>query len=386
MDERRVGWSRLAIGFVVVLVVAGLAIVVLADRSATKVAVHHGRAYATQDPAVYVYMADHPRKKVLTPYVDRPLEPQLIAASHLGGVDGFELASALLLAGAAAALYLLLREGNRVPAVAGVALSYADYPIAITAKDPFTTDPVGWFCVSLGLLLVVKRMWWALAAVVLVGAMGREASAFVLLPAIGVALWDRKRPPLGFWAAMAAPVVAVAMVRYGHVFYPFVTAYSTNHRPSDVLQFNIANHGSVVGALVWSVAAGLGVAGVLAIAGFRRAPIEARLSALVLIPCALTMIIGSDWDRYLAFGLPAVVLLATFADTTTVGLVVAALFELLMSWVIYREFTHEAGILLILLTVGSLVVLLATRLSDPRAPDSQPLMPPTDARGIPNQP
>ena len=114
MDERRVGWSRLAIGFVVVLVVAGLAIVVLADRSATKVAVH-GRAYATQDPAVYVYMADHPRKKVLTPYVDRPLEPQLIAASHLGGVDGFELASALLLAGAAAALYLLLHEWQPRP-------------------------------------------------------------------------------------------------------------------------------------------------------------------------------------------------------------------------------------------------------------------------------
>ncbi len=274
-----------------------------------------------------------------SPYVDRPLEPALIAATHIDPTLGFEIATTLLLAATAVAIYLLLREWhppNR--ALAGVALMGAAYPVFDMTRDPYSNDPVGFFCVSVGLLLALQRRWWALAAVVFVGTMAREASAYVLVPAIALAIWDRRRPSLGFWAALVAPVAAVAVVCYSRIFYPQAISYGTDHRLADVLEFNRSAHGSVPAALIWAVCVSIGVVGgVLAIVGYRKAPVQARLCALVLVPPVLSMVIGSDWYRYLAFGLPALILLATFADVTTVGLLVAAAFEMMVGVAVFVD-------------------------------------------------
>jgi hypothetical protein len=171
------------------------------------------------DELIYERMADHPFAVHTFPFAYRFGVPLLVHVLPFGHETSFSLLGWLAAGGSAALLYVLLMRFEVSPWLAvalGLALALSPPMLLVSLRQGRNPDAVAVLAMFAGTLCVVDRRPRALAAVLLLGALVRETTLF-LVP-FAYAMWARRpldRDALRPVAAAAAPALAAyAAVRW----------------------------------------------------------------------------------------------------------------------------------------------------------------------------
>ena len=171
------------------------------------------------DELIYERMADHPFGEHTFPFAYRLGVPLLVHVLPFGHEASFSVIAWLAGGGSAALLYVLLRRYEVRPWIAvalGLALVLAPAMLLVSLRQGRNPDAVAVLAMFAGTLCVVDRRPRALAVVLLLGALVRETTLF-LIP-FAYAMWARRavdRDALRAVVLAAAPaLVAYAVVRW----------------------------------------------------------------------------------------------------------------------------------------------------------------------------
>jgi hypothetical protein len=171
------------------------------------------------DELIYERMADDPFGEHTFPFAYRLGVPLLVHVLPFGHEASFSLIAWLAGGGSAAILYVLLRRYEVRPWIAvalGLALVLAPAMLLVSLRQGRNPDAVAVLAMFAGTLCVVDRRPRALAVILLLGALVRETTLF-LIP-FAYAMWARRavdREALRTVALAAAPaLVAYAVVRW----------------------------------------------------------------------------------------------------------------------------------------------------------------------------
>jgi hypothetical protein len=171
------------------------------------------------DELIYERMADDPFGEHTFPFAYRLGVPLLVHVLPFGHEASFSVIAWLAGGASAAILYVLLRRYEVRPWIAvalGLALVLAPPMLLVSLRQGRNPDAVAVLAMFAGTLCVVDRRPRALAVVLLLGALVRETTLF-LIP-FAYAMWARRavdREALRTVALAAAPaLVAYAVVRW----------------------------------------------------------------------------------------------------------------------------------------------------------------------------
>ncbi|MCJ7750135.1 MAG: hypothetical protein MUQ65_03420 [Armatimonadetes bacterium] len=211
---------------------------------------------ASTDATQYAAQVMHFRgeamhRKLRAPFAYRPLAPFLASRLPLKPMTALNLVNiaALLVAlacidGTIAALGL-----GASSRLAGAALFTFSFPVFYYGAIGYV-DPVAIACISAGVLFIVRQQWWALALVLVIGALTKETT-IVLLPAavarlaLGPGTIRRKAAvSVAMLACFAAATVLARGLAPGtgtHLWTPSLAALARNaSRPRAWIAFSLS--------------------------------------------------------------------------------------------------------------------------------------------------
>lgn len=261
------------------------------------------------DDLIYERMAQHPFATHTFPFAYRVGLPWLVHVLPLSHTTSFQLLAWLAAGGAAAFAYALMRALDAPAAVAGplaFALAVSPPLLVVALREGRNPDAVTMLFMMAATLLVVRRRPLALAAVLLIGTVFREAVLFEIPLAYAVwavSVWDRRAAMRTL--AVAAPAVAayvalrVAVPTLGRASVPGYGGSPIGERAHvirlglDSLATELRRMLAVFGPL-WLLAP-------LALRGSRFAR-----RGLALVACSLvSMTFALDWGRMIFLSAPA---------------------------------------------------------------------------------
>ena len=146
-----------------------------------------------------------PDIELYAPFSYRLLTPLLAAPLPFDSMTSINILNLLFLIGGLFLLYHLLRLLNidEKPALFGSALFALSFPTFFYVTVGYL-DPILLFMLILGLNLIYKKIWWGAALTIGLGFLGKEG-VIMLLPVLGVALWQQKEglPRITLWMLLA---------------------------------------------------------------------------------------------------------------------------------------------------------------------------------------
>jgi hypothetical protein len=262
------------------------------------------------DDQIYELISRHPFGVHTFPFGYRIGLPLTVNVLPFGHTFSFRLLAVLAAAGAGAFAFLLMRElgtSKRLAAVAAAAMCVSPPFLIVVLRNGRNTDIATVFLLMAGTYFLIRRAYWQLALVLLVGAAVREAVLF-LVP-LSYAVWAH-RPFDRRAAARALAVAAPALAGYAAIRAGIDTVGS-----SQVPGYG----GSLIGERVTVVEQGLRTAprearrlltvyGPLwALAPFALRDMRFARRGLVLVAlCALAMTFALDWGRMALLAAPVV--------------------------------------------------------------------------------
>jgi hypothetical protein len=317
-----------------------LAIVAVVD-----VALRHQRGLSGDEP-YYERMAAHPAGPHNFPYAFRVGVPYLVHVLPFSRAFSWQLLAVVAIAGAATALFALLREFDVGDALAAwLSLGFALSPplLAVLLRNGRNVDAAASLLIALGCLFIVRRRRLALALTLLAGTAVHESCLF-LIP-LAYAVWaqrpidTRALRDLALTAAVPALVYVYlrsSIVAVGQAYQPGYTGPLLSERATMVR--DALRHGGWHTELR-RLAIDYGPLWLVAPAALPRLPFARRGLAL-LACCVASMTFAFDWGRALFFAAPIVYVSAAFVlqdrRRLTVA-VVAALFALNVGYAVYMQ-------------------------------------------------
>jgi hypothetical protein len=280
------------------------------------------------DGSIYGAMAEHPRSHINAlfglqnlkdalpvPFVFRVLTPWTVWALPFSTSTGFHLVNVLGVAGAAAILYLYARSFfDRSAALRAVAFFVLGGNVLGLLMDPWLVDGLAFFLSILSFLLVRHgRLGWA-AVTLSVGVAAHEILLIALATLVVAYLVEnhwRFEPRL--LLLIGLPLLVFALIHYTSLLYGSTLTYpfwSAEGRDA-VLMTRRHLDGDLVKSVIFAFATSFGGIWILAVLGFVGSPRFLRATALMLPAVGLTFLFVSDWDRYLTFAFPVVIVLAS---------------------------------------------------------------------------
>jgi hypothetical protein len=262
------------------------------------------------DDLVYERMAEQPLAPHTFPFAYRVGVPWVVHVLPFEHTLSFSALAWLCSGAAAGVLYALLRRVGVRPWIgAALALGFVASPplLLVSLRQGRNPDAAGALAMMLGTLFVVDRRPRALALTLLVGALARETTLF-LIP-FAYTMWAR-RPLDGAALRRLAPAVAPAVAAYAALRWAIPTVGRTSvpgyGRPLlagriDVLREGFEQAGVQVRRLA-SVFGPLWLCLPVAVLRMRLA----RAGLVILALCAASMTFALDWGRIAFFAAPVV--------------------------------------------------------------------------------
>ena len=275
---------------------------------------------ARDDGFFYSRMAHgDPDRLVLAPFRNRIFTPMLVSALPLPVPWGFALVTAVAAGATVAVMDRLLRLWFSMRVVwFGLALVVVS-PLFLNAVDPVRVDtPLLAFSAAILYALATNRWTWLFALVPL-ATVNHELVLVLLIP-IALTAWRQQRIRDAALVGGLSIVAWWVMHRSGWLVAEndrknlFDAAYR-----EEMVQWNAKKYGTVMGALWSHGVASIGILGLLAPFGWRRAPQLVKDATWVLIPCTIGIFTASDWGRLFTPALPVLVALSCVAATRLSG-------------------------------------------------------------------
>ena len=309
----------------------------------------HQRGLSGDEP-YYQRMAAHPSGPHNFPYAFRIGVPYLVHVLPFSYAFSWQLLAVLAEAGAATALFALLREFDvDVRLATWLAVGFVLSPPLLTVllRNGRNVDAAASLVIALGVLFIVTRRRAALALTLLAGTTVHESCLF-LVP-LAYAVWAQRpidRRALRDLALVAALPVLVylylrsSIVAVGQIYQPGYTGPFLTERWTMIRDG--LHHGGWHTELR-RLAIDYGPLWLAAPVALRTLPFSRR--GLVLVACcAASMTFAFDWGRALFFAAPVVYVCAAYVLKDRRRLALAAVLALLALDVGYGVYMQVHGV------------------------------------------
>jgi hypothetical protein len=305
----------------------------------------HQRGLSGDEP-YYERMAAHPAGPHNFPYAFRIGVPYLVHVLPVSRAFAWQLLAVLAIAGAATALFALMREfavDDRLAAWLATGFALSPPLIAVLLRNGRNLDAAAILVITLGCLFIVRRQRAALALTLLAGTTIHESCLF-LIP-LAYAVWAQRlidpRALRDLAIVAVAPVLVYVYLRssivaVGQIYQPGYTGPFLHERL--VMIRDALRAGGWHGELR-RLAVDFGPLWLIAPIALWRLPFSRR--GLVLVACCVaSLTFAFDWGRALFFAAPVIYVSAAYVlkDRRRLALVaVAALLALDVGYVVYMQ-------------------------------------------------
>jgi hypothetical protein len=309
----------------------------------------HQRGLSGDEP-YYERMAAHPAGPHNFPYAFRIGVPYLVHVLPFSHAFSWQLLAVLAEAGAATALFALLREfevDDRLATWLAVGFVLSPPLLAVLLRNGRNVDAAASLVIALGTLFIVTRRRAALAVTLLAGTTIHESCLF-LIP-LAYAVWAQRpidRRALRDLALVAGlPVVVYlylrsSIVAVGQIYQPGYTGPFLSERWA--MLRDALHNGGWHGELR-RLAIDYGPLWLIAPLALRRLSFARRGLALVAC-CAASITFAFDWGRALFFAAPVFYVSAAFVLKDRRRLALAAVLALLALDVGYGVYMQVHGV------------------------------------------
>lgn len=306
----------------------------LALVACVNVLVLHQRGLSGDEP-YYERMAAHPAGPHNFPYAFRIGVPYLVHVLPFSRAFSWQLLAVLAEAGAATALFALMREfdvSDRLAAWLATGFALSPPLLAVLLRNGRNVDAAASLIIALGCLFIVRRSRLALALTLLAGTTIHESCMFLIPLAYAVwarRLWDPRAVRDVLFAAAGPALVYLylrsSIVAVGQIYQPGYTGPVLHERWA-MIRDALGNGGWH--AELRRLAIDYGPLWFIAPFALPRLAFARR--GLVLVACCVaSTTFAFDWGRALFFAAPVIYVSAAFVLRERRRLAVAAVVALL---------------------------------------------------------
>jgi hypothetical protein len=300
----------------------------------------------TNDELIYELMARHPFQAHTFPFAYRVGVPSLVHVLPFSHETSFSVLAWLFTAGCGALSFVLLRRfriDRRLSA--GLALAFALCPtlFVVSLRQGANVDPESVFIMLAGAIAIVDRRAAALGAIVLVGALVRESTLFLVPFAYAVwaeRAWDPAAarrtlaaclPGIVAYAALRLAVPTVAREQVLGYSSPLGGRLDVLNAAIDAPQYPLRRVALAFGPL-WLVAP------------FALKDLSFARRGLVLVGCCLiAMTFALDWGRIILLAAPVILVAGGWVLRNRPRLAVAVVAAFLAMDVGYAVYMEDFG-------------------------------------------